>query len=119
MRGSRQFSKRIDFYKTTAVPDGFGGSTLGEEFLTSSWASVTNLKTNKAQQLINIGINDVLNTIEVIVRKRDDVAYNSIDQFIKYKGEKYVIQHISDYESTSAYSDSKLVLLATKQAENG
>ena len=34
---SRGFNKRIDIYETTTVSDGFGGSTVSDTLVTSSW----------------------------------------------------------------------------------
>jgi head-tail adaptor len=104
------FNKRVDIYQTSNVADGYGGNTVSELLITSSWANVKYLSTNKAASLNDLGINDALNTIEVILRKRNDITYNSINQFLKYDGDKYVIQHISKYEQ------KKVKILATKEA---
>lgn len=103
------YTKRVEIWQTTNVADTYGGNTVSETLITSSWAAVKDLNANKAASLSALGVNDVLNTIEVTLRKRNDITYNSINQFLKYKGDKYVIQHITPKDKT-------VIVLATKQA---
>ena len=89
MRGARQFTKQIEIWQTTTVPDGFGGNTVTEEILTRSWANVTTL--GGRSRVTDFGVTDTNNTILVKLRKRNDITYNSINQFIMYRGVKYII----------------------------
>lgn len=89
---ARKYTKRIDFYQVTETADGYGGYTVSEELITSSWC---NIKTpSNTQRLTDIGITDVLNTIVITLRYRNDINYNAINQFIKYNGLKYVIKGV-------------------------
>ncbi|MCB0448416.1 MAG: phage head closure protein [Gelidibacter sp.] len=91
---ARHYTKRIDFYQVTSVPDGYGGNTITEDLITSSWCNISTPK--NTQRLVDVGVTDILNTIVITLRKRNDINYNAINQFIKYNGFKYVIQGVID-----------------------
>ena len=88
---SRKLSKRIEIWQTSNVSDGFGGNTVDETFIASSWAEIITL--NNTNRSTDIGITSATNTIKVRLRKRKDLTYNSINQYIKYRGFKYIIQN--------------------------
>ena len=88
---SRKLSKRIEIWETTNVADGFGGSTVSEGLIASSWAEIITL--NDINRSTDIGITSATNTIKVRLRKRNDITYNSINQFLKYRGFRYIIKN--------------------------
>tara|TARA_R110000822_G_scaffold274792_2_gene397079 strand:- start:278 stop:643 length:366 start_codon:yes stop_codon:yes gene_type:complete len=88
---NRKLSKRIEIWQTSDVPDGFGGGTNTETLITSSWAEIITL--NDTNRSTDIGITSATNTIKVRLRKRKDIHYNSINQFLKYRGSKYIIKN--------------------------
>lgn len=88
---SRKLSKRIEIWQTSNVSDGFGGNTIAETLITSSWAEIITL--NDINRSTHIGITSATNTIKVRLRKRQDITYNSINQFLKYRGQKYDIKN--------------------------
>lgn len=88
---SRKLSKRIEIWQTSNVSDGFGGNTVLETFITKSWAEIITL--NDTNRSTDIGITSATNTIKIRLRKRNDIRYNSINQFIKYRGAKYIIKN--------------------------
>lgn len=88
---SRKLSKRIEIWQTSNVSDGFGGNTIAETLITSSWAEIITL--NDTNRSTDIGITSATNTIKIRLRKRNDITYNSINQFIKYRGFKYIIKN--------------------------
>ena len=88
---ARKYTKRIAFYQTVAVADTYGGSTVSETLVATSWANVqTN---NSVQRLTDLGITDPVNTIVINTRHRNDIDYNAVNQYILYRGVKYIIQN--------------------------
>ena len=88
---SRKLSKRIEIWQTSNVADGFGGNIVAETLITLSWAEIITL--NDVNRSTDIGITSATNTIKVRLRKRNDIHYNSTNQFIKYRGSKYIIKN--------------------------
>ena len=88
---SRKLSKRIEIWQTSNVSDGFGGNTVAEILIASSWAEIITL--NDVNRSTDIGITSSTNTIKVRLRKRNDITYNSINQYLKYRGFKYIIKN--------------------------
>ena len=107
---SRKLSKRIEIWQTSNVADGFGGNTIAETLITSSWAEVTTL--NNTNRSTDIGITSATNTIKIKLRKRNDITYNSINQFIKYRGYKYIIQN---QPFNVGFRDEVIEILAVKE----
>jgi hypothetical protein len=91
MRGSRRYTKRIEVWQTTSARTSGGGSTIQEYKLTDSWANVSTYSADKNKGLTEIGISDPSLAIKVVCRKREDITYNSINQFVVYAGIKYKI----------------------------
>ena len=93
MSRSRNLRKRIEIWETSKVPDGFGGNTIEAIQLTQTWADIRTLsisnKYGKSPEAV--GIFDPGTAIIVKVRKRRDLIYNSINQFIVYNGIQYTI----------------------------
>ncbi len=87
----RKLTKRVEIWQTSNVPNGFGGNSNVPTLITSSWAEVITL--NNTNRSTDIGITSATNTIKVRLRKRKDITYNGINQFIKYRGYKYIIQN--------------------------
>ncbi len=114
---NRQSRKRIEIYQTTTTVNEFGGRSTSDELITSSWANLTTL-TNSRKYMSssqNLGINDVSNTIVVKLRKRNDITYNAINQYIKYNGFRYnIITNPIDVDFNNSYIE----FLATKQIAN-
>ena len=107
---SRKLSKRIEIWQTSNAPDGFGGNTVAETLITSSWAEVITL--NNTNRSTDIGITSATNTIKIKLRKRNDITYNSINQFIKYRGYKYIIQN---QPFNVGFRDEVIEILAVKE----
>jgi len=107
---SRKLSKRIEIWQTSNVSDGFGGNTVDETFIASSWAEIITL--NNTNRSTDIGITSATNTIKVRLRKRKDLTYNSINQYIKYRGFKYIIQN---QPFNVGFRDDVVEILAVKE----
>jgi hypothetical protein len=87
---ARKYNKRLEIWQTSPVSDGFGGSTLQPTLITYSWCKLVTLDRNSRST--DFGITDTTDTIILQLRKRNDLAYNSKNQFFKYRGLKYIIQ---------------------------
>ena len=107
---SRKLSKRIEIWQTSNSPDGFGGNTVVETLITSSWAEVITL--NNTNRSTDIGVTSATNTIKIKLRKRNDITYNGINQFIKYRGYKYIIQN---QPFNVGFRDEVIEILAVKE----
>ena len=107
---SRKLSKRIEIWQTSNVSDGFGGNTVAETLIASSWAEIITL--NNTNRSTDIGITSATNTIKVRLRKRNDITYNGINQYLKYRGFKYIIQN---QPFNVGFKDEVIEILAVKE----
>tara|TARA_R110000824_G_scaffold179493_1_gene359727 strand:- start:1142 stop:1546 length:405 start_codon:yes stop_codon:yes gene_type:complete len=107
---SRKLSKRIEIWQTSNISDGFGGNTVAETLIASSWAEIITL--NNTNRSTDIGITSATNTIKVRLRKRNDITYNSVNQYLKYRGFKYIIQN---QPFNVGFKDEVIEILAVKE----
>lgn len=107
---SRKLSKRIEIWQTSNVSDGFGGNIVAETLIASSWAEIITL--NNTNRSTDIGITSATNTIKVRLRKRNDITYNGINQYLKYRGFKYIIQN---QPFNVGFKDEVIEILAVKE----
>ena len=111
---NRRFSKIVELWQTAFVFDGFSGKTPGEDvLLTKSWAEIKTANATSRFRNTDNGITSNTNQIIITTRKRKDVTYNSINQFIVYRGEKYTISN-QPYEVD--FDNSLIEIVATKNA---
>lgn len=92
MRG-RRLTKRFELWQTTSVSDGFGGAKISDELITSSWAEIKTANANSKFRSTSDGITNATNQIVIKTRKRNDLTYNNLNQYIKYNNEKYIVQN--------------------------
>jgi len=111
----REYTKVIEFWQVVEVADGYGGFTVSEELITRSWCHLQTINTNSrnTQALVDLGVNDPLNTIIVHLRYRNDITYNAINQFIKYRDEKYIIQNAP---ANINLENTEVEIIAVKQS---
>ena len=108
---ARNYTKRIGFYQTTAVADGYGGNTVSEALVATSWA---NIRTPKdSHRLTDLGVIDPTSTIIITLRHRNDIDYNAVDQFIKYRGLNYIVKNAP---TNIGFMDVDIEIIATRQA---
>ena len=107
---SRKLSKRIEIWQTSNVSDGFGGNTVAETLITSSWVEIITL--NDVNRSTDIGITSATNSIKVRLRKRKDITYNSINQYLKYRGFKYIIKN---QPFNAGFRDDVIEIIAVKE----
>ena len=88
---SRGYNKRIEIYETTTVVDGFGGNTVSTTLLATTWAKISTFNVGRNGNATDYGLLGINDTLVIKTRKRNDITYNSQTQFIKYRGDKYII----------------------------
>lgn len=112
---SREYNKVIEIWQTTEVADGYGGYTITDVLISKSWAKVLSVSNNSRTvgRLTDLGITDPSNAIIVKFRHRNDLTYNAINQYLKYRGIKYIIQN----DPTNIdFMDVDIEIIATKEA---
>ena len=112
---SRGFNKRIEIWQNTSVDDGFGGYTDTTALLTTSWAKIETVKPNRGDLNTNIGILDASNSVILTLRKREDLNYNMTTMFMKYRGEKYII---NSFPANIDFKDNLIKIVCTKESNN-
>ena len=115
---ARKYNKRVSFYQTTTVPDGYGGFTVSDSLIATSWCEIKTVSNNSRfnQRITNLGITDPNNAIIIQLRHRNDIDYSAINQYVLYRNVKYVIQNAPvniDLEGVD------IEIIATKEATIG
>ena len=111
---ARVFSKRIEIWQTSSLSDGFGGNTVDDILISRSWAKIETAKSN-ANNLNDIGLDDMSLNLLITVRYRHDLPYNGINQFIKYRGERYEFSQAPDEMDLN---ETFVKLIATREKKN-
>lgn len=88
---ARKYTKAISIWKTTNVPDGYGGNTVADALVYSVWA---NVDTKRAYRQNENGQNDNFVQTVFTIRNRYDIDLSVKDNFIKYNGMIYNIDSI-------------------------
>ena len=88
---SRKYTKAIGIWKTTTVPDGYGGNTVTTALVYSVWANVV---TKRASILQENGQRDNIVQNVFTIRNSYDISLSVKDNFIKYNGLIYNIDSI-------------------------
>lgn len=112
---ARRLSKRVQIWQTENVPSQFGGYLVKDYQITDSWAEVTTLSDNSKYNSRNndFGITDRHNSIIVKMRKRNDITYNSINQYLVFQGVKYMI---AVQPTDTNFDNDSIVLIATRES---
>lgn len=113
---ARGFHKRVELWQTEEVFDGVSGDTNKDILITSLWASVSTISDRKSSKIgSDLGFEDRSNAILIKLRKRIDITYNSVNQFFKYNGYRYVVQA----EPVNIdFDNSYVTILAVRQYDN-
>lgn len=106
---AREFNKRIEIWQTVSTDDGFGGQTVGENIITTTWAK---LETIGSTSTVALGLDYTQSNILVTVRKRDDIEFNSKTIYIKYRDAKYTI---STFPLNENFVDNVISFIAVKE----
>lgn len=88
---ARKYTKAIGIWKTTNVPDGYGGNTVTTALVYSVWA---NVNTKRAYRQNENGQNDNFVQTVFTIRNRYDIDLSVKDNFIKYNGLIYNLDSI-------------------------
>lgn len=113
MRRSRDFRKRVKLYQITEVTDGFGGYTIEDQLLTTTWAEIKSISQKPQNDILtDFGINNANLAITITVRKRNDLTYNTINQYITYNGDKY---NILTFPENKNFDNRFITFLAYKE----
>lgn len=86
---ARKYTKLIEVWQTTKVQGTYGGNTTVAQLITKSWCNLITKK--NIYRDTDFGITETSNQVTIQLRKRNDIIYNSKNQFFKYKGEVYNI----------------------------
>jgi len=106
-----RYTEQVAFYNTTPASDGYGGYTVTNALVATSWAKVTTAQGQSTNRLDALGILDPVGTIIVELRSRSDVTYTT-DMYILYKSVKYVIQN----EPISKDLKGRTIMITAKRA---
>jgi head-tail adaptor len=109
---SRKLTKRFELWQTSNVSDGFGGVTVADQLISSSWCEIKTANASSKFRSTDNGITTATNQIIITTRKRNDLTYNNINQFIKYRGDKYIISN-QPYENE--FDNMFIEIVATKE----
>lgn len=107
---ARRFRKRIEVWQTLEVADGYGGFTVSEQLITTTWADLKTIDSKK--QNTDFGVNTNQLAVMCTVRKRNDFYYNTLNQFIKYAGNKYTI---ISFPENKNFDNSFITFIAVKE----
>lgn len=112
---SRKLTHRVQIWQKQTVEDGYGGNTTKTYQITDSWADVSTMSDNSkySRDSNDFGIIDKHNAIVVKMRKRNDIDYNSINQYLVFKGVKYII---AVQPSDVNFNKDEIVLIATRES---
>lgn len=88
---ARQYSRKIQIYKSTTVADGFGGNTVADVLIGSFWSEV---KQNSAFKDNSIGKADIKNNYSFKIRANSTLTPDIDNLSIVYRGNKYVVNDI-------------------------
>ena len=98
---ARGLNKRIEVWQTVPVSDTFGGKTVSDNIITTTWAKLETIDSN---EVTTLGLDYTKSSLLVTTRKRKDFDYNSKTIYIKYKGNKYTItSYPTDEDFISAF----------------
>ena len=112
---SRLYTKRIEIWQTSNVSDGDGGFTVSETHIANSWCNIKTASNNSrfSSRLTDLGVTDPTNAIIVQLRKRNDINYNAINQYLKYRGYRYIIQNAP---TNIDFNDTDIEIIATRES---
>ena len=108
---ARKYNKQIEFWQTTKVSDGFSGNVVTTELVAKSFCKIitnTNIYNDK-----QFGLSETTNRIVIQLRKRNDITYNSKNQFVKYRGDNYII---SSEPVNVGFEDREIQITLTKES---
>ena len=88
---SRQYTRKIQIFKTTTAPDGYGGNTITDILIGSYWAEVLQ---NSSFRDNTIGSSDLKNNYSFKIRANSNITPYIDNLSIIYRSKKYVVNDI-------------------------
>jgi SPP1 family predicted phage head-tail adaptor len=88
---ARQYTRKIQLFKTSSVSDGFGGNTVNDVLIGSYWAEV---KQNSAFKDNAIGNSQIKNNYTFKIRASINFDMDISNLSIVYRDAKYVVNDI-------------------------
>jgi len=110
---ARQLNRKVYIWQTIKIEDGFGGSKTYNELITSSWAAVRTHKDTRRDT--EVGVSDYSEKLDITMRYRNDIRYNSVNQFLMYKGVKYTF---TMSPMNMDFNEAFVTLTASRQKTN-
>lgn len=96
---ARSYNTKIDFYISTEIDDGYGGTTPADVKVFEKWAQIrTQGAGYKFQQY---GLNDFKNPVIFRVRKGNNEIKE--DHFIRHRGKDFIIKGMEDEDLTGRF----------------
>lgn len=92
-RPARRYSKRIGVWEYTANPNGFGGNTTVDTFLSNVWCEIRTIPIDK---LTSFGLDVDQTYIRFYVRKNSAINYKAANVFFKYGGNTYTVNSVTE-----------------------
>ena len=107
---ARALKKRIGIYQITDADDGYGGKTVTNALLLTTWASIKTLK--GLQAYVDLGLDYTKLNVQVTVRKQNYLDYNSTTLFFKYRGDNYTIK---TFPVNTDFNDAFVTFIGVKE----
>ena len=92
-RPARRYSKRIAVWQYTANPNGYGGNTTTDTFLSNVWCEVRTIPIDK---LTFFGLDTDQTYIRIFLRKNSDINYEADNIFFKYGSKTYTVNSVTE-----------------------
>jgi SPP1 family predicted phage head-tail adaptor len=88
---ARQYTRKIQLFKTSSVSDGFGGNTVNDVLIGSYWAEV---KQNSAFKDNSIGNSQIKNNYTFKIRANINLDMDISNLSIVFNSKKYVVNDL-------------------------
>lgn len=88
---ARQYSRKVNIYRTNTSSDGFGGNTVQDELIGSFWAEV---KQNSAFKDNSLGKADLKTSYSFRIRANSVLTGNEDNLKIEYRNKFYIVNEI-------------------------
>ena len=89
----RKYLNKVEVWLNVSISDNFGGSTLSQTQLGTSWCNISTINRDK---LVSYGLDIAQEAITIKTRYRADLDYFQNGLFFKYKGKDWIINSIED-----------------------
>lgn len=109
---ARKYNKKVEFYRTTAISDGYGGYYNGTISLGTAWAHITTL--DRANRKTDEGITNAYQSLVVTIRNQTTLVLDLDRDYMLYRGKNYIIQQ---QPINKGFEDRELEFLVIESEE--